>query len=94
MVEIYVGNLPWQVTEGELEGLFKPYGKVERASVIRDRRTGETKGFGFIMMADEDAARAIEKVNGSELRGRILNVNQSRNPRRAEDYKSQQAGQL
>ena len=78
-MEIYVGNLPWSVGDQELADAFKPYGSVDRASVIVERPSGRSKGFGFVTMNDDaEANRAIESLNGSEMSGRPLKVNQAR----------------
>jgi RNA recognition motif-containing protein len=72
---LYVGNLPWATTEAELQRAFAPYADVKRVRVITDRETGRSRGFGFVEVADEDAARAIEALNGTTLGGRPLTVN-------------------
>ncbi|MBI1895875.1 MAG: RNA-binding protein [Acidobacteria bacterium] len=79
MTNIFVGNLSYQTTETELQSLFGAYGAVERVSIIRDRETGQPRGFAFVEMPSSDeAARAISAVNGRELNGRALNVNEAR----------------
>ncbi len=79
MMNIYVGNLPYSITEADLEQAFAAYGTVNRATVIVDRETGRARGFGFIEMAnDNEATAAIEALNGSDLGGRTLVVNQAR----------------
>ncbi|MDH3306986.1 MAG: RNA-binding protein [Acidimicrobiia bacterium] len=81
-MNIYVGNLSFRATEGELESLFATYGEVTSASIITDRDTGRSRGFGFVEMPDSDAARrAIEALEGSDMEGRRLTVNEAR-PRR------------
>lgn len=81
-MNIYVGNLPFSSTSGDLEELFGEYGQVESASVISDRETGRSRGFGFVEMAsDDDARRAIEELDGADHGGRNLKVNEAR-PRR------------
>ena len=76
--KLYVGNLAYSMTDGELQSLFEEYGTVESAQVIMDRETGRSKGFGFVEMSDDDAAnRAIEELNGSEVKGRTIRVNES-----------------
>jgi RNA recognition motif-containing protein len=77
-VTLYVGNLPWQLTEDELEAAFASSGKVESVRIIVDRETGRSKGFGFVEVAEEDAARATQTMNGYELKGRKLVVNEAR----------------
>ena len=76
--KIYVGNLAFQTTETELSDLFTPFGEVESVSIITDRDTGRSKGFGFVAMNDDQATKAIAELNGKELNGRALTVNEAR----------------
>jgi len=79
MTNIFVGNLSYQTTENELEAAFAPYGAVERISVVRDRDTGQARGFAFVEMTNKDeASKAIQSLNGKEFYGRALNVNEAR----------------
>jgi RNA recognition motif-containing protein len=79
MANIYVGNCSFDVTEGELKDLFAAYGEVDKVSVITDRDTGRPRGFAFVEMSDSAAAQAaIQGVNGTDLGGRTLNVNEAR----------------
>ena len=79
MTNIFVGNLSFQTTDADLEATFNPYGTVERASVIRDRESGQSRGFGFVEMTNaNEAAKAIAALNGQELNGRAMNVNEAR----------------
>jgi cold-inducible RNA-binding protein len=79
MKNIFVGNLNFGATEGAVRTLFEAYGTVERVSIITDRDTGQAKGFGFVeMSANADADRAIAELNGRDLDGRALNVNEAR----------------
>ena len=79
MTNIFVGNLSYQTTEAELEAAFAAYGAVERVSVVRDRDTGQPRGFAFVEMTNAaEAASAINSMNGREVNGRALNVNQAR----------------
>ena len=79
MTNIFVGNLSYQTTEQELEAAFGAYGPVERASVVRDRDTGQPRGFAFVEMTDSaEADRAIAALNGTDLDGRALNINEAR----------------
>ena len=81
-MNIYVGNLPYGATESELSELFSAHGTVEEAKVVADRETGRSRGFGFVEMANDDEARAaIEALNGTDMNGRNLVVNEAR-PRR------------
>ncbi len=76
---IYVGNLPYSVTSEELREVFEQYGEVQSAVVITDRYTGRSRGFGFVEMVDnQEAERAIEELNGSNLGGRNIVVNETR----------------
>ena len=78
-VNIYVGNLPFSVNNVELEDLFSEHGAVSSAQVIMDRETGRSRGFGFVEMDSSDAARAaIEALDGSDVGGRRLKVNEAR----------------
>ncbi len=77
--KLYVGNLPFTVTEGVLVDLFTPFGQVESARLITDRDSGRSKGFGFVEMgSDEEAEKAISEMNGKEVEGRALTVNEAR----------------
>jgi cold-inducible RNA-binding protein len=77
-VNIYVGNLPYGVSEGDLRSLFEQFGAVTSATIIKDKFTGDSKGFGFVEMSDADAQAAIDNLNGTEFKGRSLTVNQAR----------------
>lgn len=78
-MNIYVGNLNYSVTEDELRGVFEEYGEVEKTAIIIDRMTGRAKGFGFVEMAsDDDAKKAIESLDGAELKGRSMRVNEAK----------------
>jgi len=77
--KLYVGNLPFQTTSDELKDHFAQAGSVESASVVEDRMTGRSRGFGFVEMATaEEAAAAIEQLNGKDFGGRNLTVNEAR----------------
>ena len=78
-MNIYVGNLPYSINEDELRQAFAGFGEVEKASVITDKYSGRSKGFGFVEMPDQSAAEeAIKALDGSELQGRNIKVNQAR----------------
>ena len=77
-MDIYVGNIPWKVDDDELKELFSQYGEVESATVIKYKDTNRSKGFGFVETDDESAQKAIEALEGFEMDGRPLKVNQSR----------------
>jgi cold-inducible RNA-binding protein len=78
-MNIYVGNLSWGTTEEDLEKAFTAFGQVESVSIIRDRYSGQSRGFAFVEMPDtNEATQAISSLNGTELGGRNLTVNESR----------------
>ena len=78
-MKVYVGNLPYSFTEDKLTELFSSYGEISEATLIKDKFSGRSKGFGFVTFAnDEDAKKAIEEVNGKEFEGRALNVNEAK----------------
>lgn len=82
-MKIYVGNLPWSTSDSDLQDLFAAYGAVQSASVVADRDTGRSRGFGFVEMADSDAQKAIAELNGHQLESRALRVNEANErPRR------------
>ncbi len=77
--KLYVGNLSYSVTSSDLEALFSQAGKVESAAVVTDKFSGQSKGFGFVEMSDpEEAAKAIDQFNETELKGRNIRVDQAR----------------
>ncbi len=77
--KLYVGGLPYSVTEDRLEELFGEHGTVESARVITDKFTGRSRGFGFVeMSSQEEAQAAIDKLNGTDLEGRSLTVNEAK----------------
>ena len=78
-MKIYVGGLPYDTDESQLSQIFASYGEVASAKIITDRETGRSKGFGFVEMSDDAAAkRAIEELQGAELGGRSITVNEAR----------------
>jgi RNA recognition motif-containing protein len=77
--KLYVGNLSYNVTGSDLEQMFSPHGSVQSAEVINDRETGRSKGFGFVQMSNDDEAKAaIGALNGQEVGGRALTVNEAK----------------
>ena len=76
--KLFVGNLSFQTTENDVTDAFAHIGAVEAVSIITDRETGRSKGFGFVTMSEEDADKAIGKLNGSQLDGRALTVNEAK----------------
>ena len=81
-MNIYVGNLNFDLNEDELKKVFEDYGEVTMVKIITDRATGRSRGFGFVEMAnDDEATEAINNLNGSDIKGRKVNVNQAREKR-------------
>ena len=79
MKNIYVGNLDFNVSDDELRQAFAAYGQVDNVTILKDRDTGQPRGFGFVEMAnDEEAEKAINGINGTQLGSRVLNVNEAR----------------
>jgi cold-inducible RNA-binding protein len=79
MKNIFVGNLSFGATESSVRSLFEAYGAVDRVSIVTDRDTGQARGFGFVEMSNNtEADRAINELNGRDLDGRALNVNEAR----------------
>lgn len=79
IMNIYVGNLHYEVTGEELKGIFEEYGEVESAKVITDKYSGRSKGFGFVEMTnDNEALKSIEELNGADIKGRNIKVSQAR----------------
>ena len=83
MTKLYVGNLPFTITEETVRNLFAPHGTVEKISLINDRETGRPRGFGFVEMSNSDASRAMQALNGKELEGRALKINEAQDRPRA-----------
>ena len=75
---IYVGNLPFSATEDDVRRVFEEHGAVESVDLISDRETGRPRGFGFVEMSDEDAQTAISAMDGKDMDGRPLRVNEAR----------------
>ncbi len=84
-MKLYVGNLPWSVSDTELEDLFSKIGTVESANVVMDRDSGRSRGFGFVEMSQADGQRAVTELDGQTVDGRQLRVNeaQPKSPQRA-----------
>lgn len=79
MKNLYVGNLPHSTSESELRSLFETHGQVDKVSIVTDRETGRSRGFAFVEMTDAgEAEKAIAALNGSELGGRALKINEAR----------------
>ena len=91
--KIYVGNLPFSVTEQSLQSTFSQHGTVESINLITDRDTGQSKGFGFVeMRTDAEAHAAIAKLNGTELDGRAMKVNEAKPQARKPDRERGRSG--
>lgn len=87
--KLYVGNLPFSATEDEVRNIFSEYGEVDTVELLTDRETGRPRGFGFVQMDDDGAIKAIESLDGKDMGGRPLRVNEARErterPRRSFD---------
>jgi len=94
MTNIFVGNLSYQTTQEELHAAFATYGNVERVNIVTDRDSGQPRGFAFVEMTDRNAAEnAISNLNGADLNGRALNVNEARpKPERGNGYGNRGGG--
>ena len=77
-MKLYVGNLPFSTSSEDLSRMFAAHGAVESAEVVTDRDTGRSRGFGFVEMSDDDGRRAIEELDGNDIGGRRLTVNEAR----------------
>ncbi|MFH1913517.1 MAG: RNA-binding protein [Pseudomonadota bacterium] len=78
MKSIYVGNIPFSVSENDIRDMFGAYGRVVSVKLVEDRETGRFRGFGFVEMDDADALSAIEALDGKDMSGRTLKVNEAR----------------
>ena len=79
MTNVFVGNLSFQTTQDDLNSIFSQYGAVERVNIVTDRTTGQSRGFAFVEMSSRsEAESAISALNGTDLHGRTLNVNEAR----------------
>src|SRR5689334_10216187 len=76
--KLFVGNLSFQTSENDITNAFAPYGTVESVQIITDRDTGRSKGFGFVVMDEEGANKAAAELNGSQVDGRALTVNEAK----------------
>ena len=86
MTKLYVGNLPFTVTEDAVRNLFAPHGTVEKISLISDRDTGRPRGFGFVEMSNADASRAMQSLNGQNFEGRPLKINEAQDKPRGGSF--------
>ena len=86
-MKLYVGNLPWSVNDDSLKEMFSTHGTVESASVITDRESGRSRGFGFVEMDQTDGRRAMQELNGHSIDSRELKVNEANDrPKRSASY--------
>ena len=83
MTKLYVGNLPFTATEDTVRALFASHGTVEKISLITDRDTGRPRGFGFIEMSNADASKAMQALNGKDMDGRALKINEAQDKPRS-----------
>jgi len=83
LTKLYVGNLPFSATEEAVKALFAKHGTVEKVSLITDRDTGRPRGFGFVEMSNADASRAMQALNGTDLDGRSLKINEAQDKQRS-----------
>ena len=86
MKSIYVGNLPWSVTDADLQAKFGEFGSVLSARIVTDKFSGRSRGFGFVDMEDADADKAIAGMNGYKWDGREITVNEARPKREKKDF--------
>jgi cold-inducible RNA-binding protein len=85
-MRLFVGNLSYQTTEGDLTNLFSEVGEVTSVTIVTDRETGRSRGFAFVEMEQDAANQAIERFNGQELNGRNINVNEARSRPERRDF--------
>lgn len=83
MTKLYVGNLPFTATEDSVRALFAQHGAIDSLALITDRETGSPRGFGFVEMANADAARAMQALNGADFEGRPLRINEAQSKERS-----------
>jgi RNA recognition motif-containing protein len=83
LTKLYVGNLPFSATEDAVRNLFAPHGTVEKVSLINERETGRPRGFGFVEMANADASRAMQALNGTDFDGRSLKISEAQERERS-----------
>jgi RNA recognition motif-containing protein len=83
VTKLYVGNLPFSATDESVRALFSQHGAVEKVSVITDRETNRPRGFGFVEMSNDDASRATQALNGTDVDGRTIKVNEAHDRERS-----------
>lgn len=83
MTKLYVGNLPFSATDESVRALFSQHGTIEKIALITDRETGRPRGFAFVEMPNADASRAMQALNGTDLDGRTLKVNEAEDRERS-----------
>src|SRR5207245_10171309 len=93
MKKLFVGNIPHTTTEAELRTLFEPHGAIEQVSIVTERDTGRSRGFAFVEMSDSaEAEKAIAALNGTQLGGRTLNINEARPKNDRGGFKGRRSG--
>ncbi len=87
MKKLYIGNIPFSTTEEEIRALFEPFGSIETLDLINDRDTGRFRGFGFVELEDAVADKARAELDGKELGGRMLRINEAEDRPKRQDYR-------
>lgn len=87
MKKLYVGNIPFTTSEEEIKALFEPFGPIESLNLIHDRDTGRFRGFGFVELEDDKAEKARAELDGKDIGGRMLRVNEADDRPRKRDYR-------
>lgn len=82
MTKLFIGNLPFSATEQSVRALFEPHGTIDSLALIKDRDTGQPRGFGFVEMSNSDASKAMQALNGKDFEGRALKVNEAQSKQR------------
>lgn len=83
MTKLFIGNLPFSATEQSVRALFEPHGNIDSLALIKDRDTGQPRGFGFVEMSNSDASKAMQALNGKDFEGRALKVNEAQSKQRS-----------
>jgi len=92
MRKMYIGNIPYKATEEDLRELFSEYGEIESLKIIQDQFTGQSKGFGFIEMAEEDAKKAMSGLNEKDFMGKPLRVAEAKPQQRRQGFNKRSSG--
>jgi cold-inducible RNA-binding protein len=83
VTKLFIGNLPFSATEQSVRALFEPHGNIDSLALIKDRDTGQPRGFGFVEMSNSDASKAMQALNGKDFEGRALKVNEAQSKQRS-----------